>query len=507
MNRKLSFTLALLLVMPVMFAGLAPWAAGTKEAAAAPARTDLKLAVDIPMSTLDPTAIRSPGTVMVFRSMFETLVDVGADLKPVPALAESWTTSADGLVFTFKIRQGVKFHNGEDLNADDVLFTFNRFFAEPIGRYYAYYLGKVEKVDDWTIRITTPAIFDGIFSTLASYLFIVPKDYTESMKNDLSAKPVGCGPYKLVEFVSGSHVKMTASETYYKGQPAIKDLVFKFIPDISTRSIALESSEVDLITDSSIEDRTRFMTSSTLAYAETMSFFGYSMVLNPKVGPMKDAKLREAIIAAIDKKSILTSITNGIGQVTDCPISPIAYPAYTAVKFGGYNLERAKAALAASSYNTTKETLVITTLDPLTTKIAEVVQYQLSLLGVATRVETIEVGVYYQRVAQGLIQMSIGFGGGAIFGPQQSLGGFTKAQDPGNRWPRSDEIESIYAALLKAPNPAERVALIKQSDTILNGWHILNPLYVTVGSVTYTKGLKGVQVHPEGRYLLNTLSW
>ncbi|HHY95975.1 MAG TPA: peptide ABC transporter substrate-binding protein, partial [Firmicutes bacterium] len=211
--------------------------------------------------TLDPAMHRERDTETVIRNMFDGLVTRTWDGKVVPEIAESWGNPADN-IYEFKIRQGIKFHNGEKLDADDVVFSFERILQEGAiagqsspRKGLLGPLEKVEKVDPYTVRFTLKNPFPVFLQALVHFQ-IVPKDYVKKVGDQKFAeKPVGCGPFRFKEGRLDEQIVMEKFDGYYGGSPdlppvgpaKVQRAIFRMMPDPTVRVAALKAGEVHII--------------------------------------------------------------------------------------------------------------------------------------------------------------------------------------------------------------------------------------------------------------------
>jgi peptide/nickel transport system substrate-binding protein len=471
-----------------------------------PKRNDITIGISSVITTLDPMVIFDKQQFLLNSAIFDTLVRLDEKGQPQPILAEKWEASADGLQLTFHLKKGVKFSNGEDLTADDVVFSIERFFKLPIGMYFGLFLGKIEKVDDYAVKFTMPAVYEGTFSALGRYIPILPKDYTEA-KGDISLAAIGSGPYVVSEFIPGSEVKLVRNEAYHGTAAGIEKVTLKFIAETSTRIIALESGELDVVLDPAFEDRQSLMSNSKLKFEEVESY-GRFIIAVTQYGKTADAKFREAIRSAINAEEIMQVMVDGYGTAIKSTLPPSVYKDYQGlVDMTSYDLDNAKKLLAESTFDVNTDELTITVLDPITGKIAEVIQNQLGKIGVKAKIDRIDIATYQQRLGTKTVEMAISFGGGTDFGPQEEIGGFTSAQDRIDRWPDNERIDSIYAQLIKTSDLSERKALVKEAYEEIKKMAIVIPLYTPYTMVAYNKDLKGLKIHPDNFYRISDFGW
>ena len=188
---------------------------------------------------------------MTHNGLFKT----GDNMEPVPDLVESYENTSD-TEWIFHLKQGVLFHNGEEMKAEDVKASLELCQNSLEVSQYAV-PGTIEVVDDYTVKITTDGPQSGLISNLAHHgNFILPADLIES-GHDFNEEPIGTGPYKLVAWNRGESVEFEAFEDYFEGAAPIKHVIWKIIPEGSSRTMAMEAGEVDLVVDVETTDKTR----------------------------------------------------------------------------------------------------------------------------------------------------------------------------------------------------------------------------------------------------------
>src|SRR2546428_5437771 len=233
------------LVLTILVVGASPGAAAPEG--------QMTWAVHISLAPtwFDPAETPGIGTpFMILYALHDALVKPMPSHAMAPSLAESWTASKDGLVYEFVLRQGVKFHNGDPVTADDVKFSFERYRGAAATMMKAR-MAAVEVVDPYRVRFRLKqpwADFMTFFGTPATgAAWIVPKKYVEKVGDEAFKKaPVGAGPYKFVSFNPGVELVLEAHEQDWRKAPSVKRLVFKSVPDESTRLAMLKRGEADV---------------------------------------------------------------------------------------------------------------------------------------------------------------------------------------------------------------------------------------------------------------------
>ncbi len=397
---------------------------------------------------LDPADVTDGESIQRMDNIFEGLVEYKEGSTEIkPALATSWETSADGKEITFSLRKGVKFHDGTDFNADAVVFSFARQYDtdHPHNQYgqWAYWgwmfydVEKVEKIDDYKVKIVLSNINASIMTSLAMFTVnIVSPTNAEKYKEDAFKNPVGTGPFKFVEWVKDDHITLEANDNYWRERPKLDKLIFKVIPDASARLLALEVGEVHGIEYPDPADFDRIRANKDLklltepgmnvGYLAINSGYGYMdgnenskrdadepLVKTPGYyEPLTNKKVRKAINQAIDKKSIVDNLYMGTASVAKNGMPPFMLGYNDDVKDYAYDPEKAKRLLAEAGYPDGFEvTLYVMPVsrpymfDP--PKIGEAIQSYLGAVGIKVNIYQVDWGTYLQETQEGKHQMCL----------------------------------------------------------------------------------------------------
>jgi peptide/nickel transport system substrate-binding protein len=337
---------------------------------------------------------------------YNRLVEWGADGKIEPVLAESWTTTPDGRTWTFKLRRGVKFHNGRELVADDVKFTYDRVMDANIGsggRGYFLAIDGIEIPDKYTVRIHTKQPSASLLAALAgNWSAIVPRDEYEK-RGDLRRTAIGTGPFVLEEWVPQSHLKARKNPDYWeKGKPSVDAVEIKIIPDEASIVAQLRTGNIH---HALLEDNKNYLLVKDDKRLNAMRSprLGFDcMIMNLGRKPFEDVRVRQAISLAIDRSEVLQVAASGLGQVTG-PLTPAmkpwALPIEAFKEWYTPNPERAKKLLAEAGFpNGFKTTLKAIPTFPTMVAGSQVIAAQLKRIGVEVQIIQEEYGVWIKNI-------------------------------------------------------------------------------------------------------------
>lgn len=284
----------------------------------------------------------------IHRHVYEGLISVGADLSSVPALAVKWEPNSDSTVWTFKLREGVKFHNGNPFNADDVLFSFEKCNVKTNAWASAFStIASYKKVDDYTIEITCKAP-DALLPALIRNVMIVDKETYEGKDDQFYEQTViGTGPYVLSKYVRDDKTVLERNEEYWGTKPEATKVTLRAIPNDGTRIASILTKEVDMIGNVPVRDAKMLQSKAflTVTSAPSMGVMFYNLAqcaedpsknakqplkapggINPN--PLSKKEVRLAIVSAINYDELIKQVMNGY-----------ATPAPTLIPqgFNGYN--------------------------------------------------------------------------------------------------------------------------------------------------------------------------
>ncbi|MFO8192433.1 MAG: ABC transporter substrate-binding protein [Bacillota bacterium] len=285
-------------------------------------------------------------------------------LEIEPALALDWSGSEDGLVWTFNLREGVKFHDGTDFNAEAVEFSFMRILDEShpyygLGdqglAYMDWLLGdaikEVRAVDDYVVEIELNDVFGPFMTYMAIYSqYIVSPTAVAEYGEDYFKNPVGTGPFKFVEWKRDEYVTMAAFEDYWGEKPEIDTLIWKVVPDESTRLMELQSGNVHAIKSISPAQLETIQNDANLKLLQVAGSNLFYAAINHKAEPFDDVRVRQAVMHAVDFDSLVDSVYEGLGTRAINPMPPTIFGFNDGIEPYAYDPEKAKELLAEAGY-------------------------------------------------------------------------------------------------------------------------------------------------------------
>ncbi|MCK4244975.1 MAG: ABC transporter substrate-binding protein, partial [Candidatus Omnitrophica bacterium] len=285
------------------------------------------------------------------------LVKFDEDLDLAPDLAESWDVSAGGKVYTFHLRQGVKWHDGSEFKAEDVKFTYDLIKSGeiiamiPIAIEYED-IEEVEIVDDYTVQFR---LSEGIVPFRERFaVSILPKHLLEDedlTETDFWEHPIGTGPYKFKEWKRGDKLVMVANRNYFAGAPVISEVTFVFVPEETARVSLLKGDEVDI---TKIDARTKKTLTGEpgIEIYTTPAANWYGITLPTKTEPFTEEKVRQAIAYAINKQAILDTIFHGEGEIAYGPFRKSSWVYNPEIEYN-YDPDKSRQLLAQAGFNDT----------------------------------------------------------------------------------------------------------------------------------------------------------
>lgn len=343
--------------------------------------------------------------------IYNGLVKYDTDLTLIGDLAESWDISDDGLTITFHLRQNIRWEDGVEFTADDVLFGFKTIIDPKTPTAYSEDFRQVKKAEvlgRYIFRVTYGQPFAPALSTWGN-LTVLPRHLLEGKdiaKNELTRRPVGLGPFKFREWVPGEKLILDANPNYFEGRPYVDTYLYRFIPDSATMFLELQAGSLDVMSLTPMQF-TRQTNSRYLAenYQKfKYPTFNYTYFAFNLIHPwFQDKKVRQAIACAIQKKEIIDGVLFGLGEPATGPYVPNTWPYNPNVKQYDYDPEKAKKLLAEAGWTDTDQdgvldkngvpfefTILTNMGNTLRLNTATIIQWRLEMIGIKVTIRVLE---------------------------------------------------------------------------------------------------------------------
>ncbi len=464
---------------------LAALAAGVAEARGA------TIGMQLEPPVLDPTAGAAAAIdEIVYSNIFEGLVKFAEDGSIVPGLAESWEISDFGLVYTFKLRSGVKFHDGTDFDAEDVKFSLDRISAEGSqNAQKALYASILETavIDPMTVRITLSQPTGAFLFYLAwgDAVIVAPESAATNAET-----PVGTGPFKFANWAKGDSVEIVRNDEYWGAKAKLDGAVFKFISDPNAAFAAVMAEDIDAfpgfpapeILDQLAADP-RFLVVVGSSEGETI------LSTNNKAGPLADVRVRAAIAHAIDRKALIDGAMYGYGAPIGTHFAP-HHPDYVDLTLqSAYDPEFSKKLLAEAGYEGGLTLRLKLPPPSYARRGGEIVASQLRAVGIETEISNLEWAAWLEEVFKKkdydltIVSHTEPFDIGIYARPDYYFN-----YD-------SAEFQTTFAMLERTSDPAERSSLVKALERIIADDYVNGYLFQLARTSVQNASLKGLWKH------------
>lgn len=450
---------------------------------------------------------------LALSNIYDCLLFLEPDGSLTPALAESYDVSEDGLTYTFHLRQGVKFHNGEEMTAEDVKMTFDTGAAGPIGSALFVNYESCDIVDDYTvdIHLTSPyAAFPyGVASRIGG---IICKSYFDEVGEDgYYAAPIGTGPYKFVEYVKGDHTTLTANEEYWRGVPAIKNVVIQTVADTNTQILGLQNGDYDVVRDPAIDVCLR-LDDPNVTWAKENSVGRVTMYMNSwGAGPGKDINFRKAIQAAVNKDDVNQAMYSGEADILDIDVcaSYGGCPDPGTYKVVEYDPEAAAGYLADSNYDGSTEWKILVQSGSRYESGAKVIQAQLMSIGINCVVDAKDNASYMEEYKAREWDAIIADNLSSLVDADSLMTYHSMDSwwDPAVQGsPRDPEIWDLIQEGRATQGDARKPIYASIADIVTEEAYDV-PLVNSIVTVAYNTKLDGMKAHCLGNYNFYYCSW
>lgn len=485
---------------------------------------DLVLAVLSDASSLDPAGSNDVPSSVVQTNIYETLVNRDDDNNIIPGLAVEWD-AVDDSTYEFKLREGVKFHDGSDFNADVVKMNLERILDEKVAspRYFLFeMIESIDVIDEYTVQIKTEYPFAPIFGHLSHNggSMVSPKaieaDYAAMEEGAdpgsvISENPVGTSYFKFESWAPGSEIKLVKNDDYWGDKAHVDTVTFKVIPESTTRNADLERGFVH-ITDPVQPIEVEEINAGDFAKvfqkpSASLSYIGF----NAEKEPFNDPKVRQAISMMVNKDEIINGVYEGFGIPAKGPLAPSIFGYNDEAEPLGYDVEAAKKLMEEAGYADGFSTTIWTNDNPQRVDMAIILQNSLKELNIDAKVEQMEFGAYLEKTANGEHDMFIlGWSnatGDADYGTYPLFHSEQKG-DPGNRtFYENPEVDKLLEEGRRESDPEKRIEIYNKVQEHL----IVDAPMVYIHHQEYLLGVSnkitGFDIDEAGMYKLQNVQF
>jgi peptide/nickel transport system substrate-binding protein len=431
-------------------------------------------------------------TLLAASKIYQGLVRFSPTLEPLPELARSWTLSDDRRTYTFNLQPGVKFHDGRDMTAEDVVFSVMKFHMElaPRARGIFQRITEAKVVDPTTVQFTLNAPFEPFLLMFdVTACAIVPKhiyDGTDYRTNPANARPIGTGPFAFAEWQRGNFIRLRRFEQYWKpNAPLLDELIFRVVPDSQSRRLAMQTGQAQLAAANDLEpfDLPQFEQAQNVRVVKTgWEYFSPLawIEVNHRVTPLGDPRFRRAIAHAVDRNFIASRLWFGAAKPATSPIASGTRFHDPAARLPEFNPRTAAGFLDAMGLRPNAQgvraSLKMITLPygEIWTRLAEYVRQSLRQVGIEITLETTDAGGWVQRVAQWDYELTFNFlyqFGDPTLGVARTYvsNNIQRITFTNTGGYRNEEVDRLFAAAQDEGDPARRADLFKQVQAKLIG--------------------------------------
>lgn len=430
------------------------------------------------------------------------------EMNPIPDLCAEYKNISP-TEWEFKIKEGVKFHDGTTMTADDIKASLDEAKNHQDVVMYTKSMTGVEVIDPLTVKITTDGPQANLLNDLAHHSnFIVPKALIDS-GNDFNKNPIGTGPYKFVSWTLGDKLDFEKFDDYFDkdNMPSIKHVTWKVIPEGSSRTIALEAQEADLVIEVATTDFDRLSTNPEIGVIEVPSLSHNYIMINNEKAPFDNPLVRKAINVGIDKQSVVDVALDGHGKVA-ISCTPVGMMGESEENAETYDVEKAKQYLTESGVDPASIKLDIICSNDQKKRAGEVIQANLDEIGIASELVSMDLATYLSVTTTTDYVAAIG---GYTSNDMLSYvkGVYHSSSINGSNKSRLNDpkVDELIDKAIQTIDAKEREAILKELAAYLNTLVSSVPLYQNTMIRAFNAGLDGVAVSPSGTLRVNNIKW
>lgn len=468
----------------------------------------LKIARIQDASTLDPAVERTFYSAEVISNMFEGLVKVetpGFMVKPL--LAKKWEKSPDGKRWRFYLRRGIKFHDGSELKADAVIFSFNRFRKKNPKRFSSFfrYFEEVRKLDDYTVefKLSKP---DSVFLLYLSMpgAFIVSKNSEKRGK----FQPIGTGPFILSKWEKGKFILLKSNQNYWQGKPEINKILFIVLPNTEWRLLQLKNGNSHILRLYSLREYNELKHNPFIKILHTpniiMSYIGF----NTSRPPFNDRRVREAFAHLISKKSLVQLLLSDYATPAISVVPPIIPGSNTKLKDYEYDLKKASKLLSEAGYPDGFSCTLYSVQGRRDLKEFLLrVKRNAEALGIKIKLKFLTFPELFKVFATGKHDLFALGWSTDIPDPSSYLESLLFSKGKNNySFYHNSKLDRLIIEARTTLDKEKRAALYMKAQQIVHDDVAILPLFYSSSMIAYNKAIRGIKVNSRGQLLLKDVS-
>ncbi|MDQ0271795.1 ABC transporter substrate-binding protein [Cytobacillus purgationiresistens] len=454
---------------------------------------------------LSPILTNDSASANVTDHVYEKLFERNAETMEIePKLAESYENPEEN-TWVIKLKEGIKFHDGTDFNAEAVKYTFDKLRDPATAAPRASLMEPVDTItviDDYTVEIKTKYPYGPFLASLShSNAAIVSPEADKA--GDINKEPVGTGPFKFVSWVPGDQVVLESNSDYHDGEPEIKKMIFKVVPEISTAISMLQAGEVQFIDKLPTEQLSRVESLKNVAVEKVDGTPQYYFTVNHSKEELQDPELKEALASAIDRDAFISKM-NGLGIRSDSVIGPKVFGYDESADKAGtpFDVERAKELVKKNGYDKQPLTLLTPNRNNYIL-MAEVVQAQLTDAGFNVKIESMEWASFLDTARDGnyditfLSWSNLTADGSELFYPNfhsDNVGSSNRAQYS------NPEFDKLVEESRTTTDQEKRLEILDQANKLMMDDNAVVVMYHDVVTAALESSYEGLILEPTGKW-------
>jgi len=465
-------------------------------------------------ASLDPILTNDLASALIIKQVYNTLFDQDPQtMESIPGLAErhQFENDASGQPTRLRLflKQGAKFHNGQELKASDVKFSLDRAATSTVIRHISGSIETVEVVGDYEVLITLRFPFAPILNNLAhTAMSIVNEKAVTEGGDEYTRNPVGTGPYQFVNWLAGNRIELRRWDDFHGTPAKIRDITIRYITDPATSLLELETGGADILLTALPQDISRIQTDPNLQLFRTLGLTLNYLGLNGSKPPFNDIRVRQAVAHAIDNQALLNAVFQGVGNIGKGPLSSRVWASVAAeLPQYDYNPDRARQLLAEAGFPNGFNTTIFASDNAERKDTAEIVRSMLARININADIQMLEWATYLQ---------TLGAGGAPIFvhtwvtitaDPDYGLAIYN-SRDHGsvNRaFYTNLNVDRLLDSGRRETNVTQRQAIYREAQQLIHADLPLLPLQENEFLIGARSHVRGFIIHPGGLHPLWTI--